>query len=164
VKTLKRISLIIFISLGAVFAGSVYAQHIPLVFGEESQKTMSGMMGMCSTMMNKTPKDVIIKTASSQVVQAGKEAKIIILVTDKTGKKPFLNANVPIMIERGASMSTMDMMGQMFSAEEIGSGKYMIKFTPDKKGVYTLHTHVVPPGKSMMSMMNNHMDIGIIAQ
>ena len=75
-----------------------------------------------------------------------------------------MDANIPIMIERGSSMSTMDMMGQMLSAEEIGSGKYQIKFTTDKKGVYTLHTHVIPPGKSMMSMMSNHMDIGIIAR
>lgn len=163
-KTLKRITLLVFVVLGAVFAGSIYAQHTPLIFAE-SQKPMSGMMGMCSTaMMNKTPKDVTIRTVSSQITQTGKETKVIIFVTDKTSKKPFLNADVPIMIERGSSMSTMSMMGQMFSAEELGSGKYLIKFTPDKKGVYTLHTHVIPPGKSMMSMMNNHMDIGIIAQ
>lgn len=150
-------------ALGAVFTGSIYAQHM-LAFAEESQKPVSGMMGMCSTMMNKIPKDVTIRTASSQIVHAGKEAKVIILVTDKTNKKPLLDADVPIMIERGPSMSTMDMVGQMFSAEEVGSGKYQIKFTPDKKGIYTLHAHVIPPGKSMMSMMNNHMDIGIIAQ
>lgn len=164
VNTMKRnILIVVFVALGAI-AGSLYAQNMPLVLAEESQKSMSGMMGMCSTMMNKVPKDVTIKTASSQVVQAGKEAKITIIVTDKTSKKPLLNADVPIMIERGPSMSTMEMVGQMFAAEEIGSGKYLVKFTPDEKGIYTIHTHVIPPGKSMMSMMNNHMDIGIIAK
>jgi hypothetical protein len=27
-----------------------------------------------------------------------------------------------------------------------------------------MHTHGIPEGQSMMSMMNNHMDIGIIAK
>ncbi len=39
-----------------------------------------------------------------------------------------------------------------------------VKFTPPTKGIYTMHTHVIPAGKSMMSMMNNHMDIGIIVK
>lgn len=162
--TLKRKSLVVvLVAIGVIFASAIYAQHVP-VFATENQNSMSGMMGMCSANMNKAPKDVIIKPASSQVVQVGKQAKITILVTDKTSKKPLLNADVPIMIERGPSMSTGDMVGQMFSAEEIGSGKYLVKFTPDKKGIYTIHTHVIPPGKSMMSMMSNHMDIGIITK
>jgi hypothetical protein len=52
----------------------------------------------------------------------------------------------------------------MFEAENIGSGNYEVKFTPTEKGYYTMHTHAIPPGKSMMSMMDNHMDIGIIAK
>ena len=121
------------------------------------------MMGMCS-MMNKAPKDVTIRPASTQLVKAGQEATIIILVKDKATNKPLLDAQVPVMIERGPSMSTMDMMASMILAQEVGSGKYQIKFTPDKEGVYTIHTHVIPEGKSMMAMMQNHMDIGIIAK
>ncbi len=121
------------------------------------------MMGTCS-MMNKAPKDVTIRPASSQLVKAGQEATIILLIKDKATNKPLLDAQVPVMIERGPSMSTMDMMGSMIQAQEIGQGKYQVKFTPDKKGVYIIHTHVIPDGKSMMSMMSNHMDIGIIAK
>jgi hypothetical protein len=161
--TLKRKSLVVFVILGAVFSVLIHAQATS-AFAAEDENSMSSMMGMCSATMNKAPKDVTIKTTSSQVVQAGKEAKITILVTNKTNKKPILDADVPIMIERGSSMSSMEMVGQMFSAEEMGKGKYTVKFTPDKKGIYTIHTHVIPSGKSMMSMMQNHMDIGIIAK
>lgn len=161
---LKRKPLVaVFVALGAIFAVSLYAQSIP-VFAAEDQNSMSSMIGMCSTMMNKSPKDAIIKPASSQLVTAGKQAEITVLVLDKKTSKPMIDADLPIMIERGPSMSSMEMVGQMFAAEEIGNGKYLIKFTPDKKGIYTIHTHVIPQGKSMMSMMNNHMDIGIIAK
>src|SRR3989338_4048948 len=80
------------------------------------------------------------------------------------------NMDVILHIEEGApmtsmdKMSMMDMMGRMFEAENIGSGQYQVKFTPTEKGYYTMHTHAIPAGKSMMSMMNNHMDIGIIAK
>ena len=134
-----------------------------LAFTVSQNSEAQSMMGMCS-MMNKAPKDVTIKPASSQLVTAGQETTIILLIKDKTTNKPLLDAQVPIMIERGPSMSTMDMMGSMIQAEEIGQGKYQVKFTPDKKGIYTIHTHVIPDGKSMMSMMNNHMDVGVIAK
>jgi hypothetical protein len=161
---LKRKTLVaVFVSLGVVFAVSIYAQSVP-VFAAEDQNSMSSMIGMCSTMMNKVPKDAIIRPASSQLVTAGKQAEIMVLVLDKKTSKPMIDADLPIMIERGPPMSSMEMVGQMFTAEEIGNGKYLIKFTPDKKGIYTIHTHVIPQGKSMMSMMNNHMDIGIIAR
>jgi hypothetical protein len=61
-------------------------------------------------------------------------------------------------------MSTMEMLSTMTLAKEIGKGKYQIKFTPDKDGIYTIHTHIIPKGSSMMAMMNNHMDIGVIAR
>lgn len=122
------------------------------------------MMGMCNGMMNKVPKDVIIRPASSQLVKAGQETTVTLLIKDKATQRPLLDAQVPVMIERGPPMSSMDMMGSMILADEIGQGKYQVKFTPDKKGVYTIHTHVIPEGKSMMSMMNNHMDVGIIAK
>jgi len=85
-------------------------------------------------------------------------------VLDKETKKPLTNAQVIVGIEKGAPMSTMNMIGPMFNAENIGNGKYLVQFTLDEKGYYTMHTHVIPAGKSMHSMMQNHMDIGILAK
>ena len=140
-------------------------------YSESNQSMMtqtSGMMGMCQSMMNKAPQDVIIKTTSSQIVKIGEESKITLLVTDKNGE-PLNDADVILHIEKGTQMasmdmSMMDMMGRMIQAENIGSGQYQVKFTATEKGHYTIHTHAIPDGKSMMSMMNNHMDIGIIAK
>jgi 5-hydroxyisourate hydrolase-like protein (transthyretin family) len=121
-------------------------------------------------MMNSIPKDVIMKTISSQVAKVGQESTITLLVLDKNTGNPMDNANVILHIEEGAPMESMegktmmDMMQGMFEAENIGSGNYEVKFTPTEKGYYTMHTHAIPPGKSMMSMMDNHMDIGIIAK
>src|SRR3989304_1239657 len=132
--------------------------------------SMGSMMDMCQTMMNSIPKDVIMKTISSQVAKVGQESSITLLVLDKNTGNPMDNANVILHIEEGAPMESMegktmmDMMQGMFEAENIGSGKYLVKFTPTEKGYYTMHTHAIPPGKSMMSMMDNHMDIGIIAK
>ncbi|MGI0011715.1 MAG: hypothetical protein ACREAE_09985 [Nitrosopumilaceae archaeon] len=130
----------------------------------QSTESMVGSGNMMSGMMNQVPKDVIVKVTSSQKVSAGKEAEIVLLVLDKESEKPLVDAQVIIGIERGSSMSTMDMMGGMFDAENIGSGKYVVRFTPDNEGVYTLHTHVIPAGKAMHSMMENHLDVGIIAE
>lgn len=135
-----------------------------LAFTPAQKADAQSMMQMCSSMMNEAPKDVTIRSASSQLVKAGQEATITLLIKDRATNKPLLDAQVPVTIERGSSMSTMDMMGSMMQAQEIGQGKYQVKFTPDAKGIYTIHTHVIPDGKSMMSMMNNHMDIGIIAK
>lgn len=142
---------------------TVVLSTVFLAFASSQNSEAQSMTGMCS-MMNKTPKDVTIKPASPQIVKVGQEATITLLIKDKTTNKPLLDAQVPIMIERGSSMSTMDMIGSMIPAEKIGQGKYQVKFTPDKKGVYTIHTHVIPNGKSMMSMMSNHMDVGVIAK
>lgn len=119
-------------------------------------------MKICG-MMNKSPNDVTIRSASSQLVQAGQEATVTLLIKDKANK-PLLAAQVLIVVERGAPMSTMDMVDPMSYAKEIGFGKYQVTFTPDTKGTYTIHTHVIPDGKPMMTMMQNHMDIGIIAE
>ena len=128
---------------------------------------MGSMMksgNMMSGMMSQIPQDVIVKVTSGQITKVGKETKITLLVLDKETKKPLSDAQVIIGIERGASMTTMNMVGGMFEAEEKGSGKYVVKFTPDTKGYYTMHTHVIPNGKSMHSMMQNHLEIGIIAK
>lgn len=135
-----------------------------LAFSFTQKAEAQSMMEMCSMMMNKAPKDVTIRTVSPQLVKAGQETTVTLLINDKTTQRPLLDAQIPIMIERGSSMSTMDMRSLMILADEIGQGKYQVKFTPDKKGIYTIHTHVIPDGKSMMTMMNNHMDVGIIAK
>ncbi|MBI3842091.1 MAG: FixH family protein [Thaumarchaeota archaeon] len=120
--------------------------------------------GMMGNMMSQVPQDVIIKVVSSQQVQVGKQSQVTLLVLDKNTGNPLQNADVIVGVEKGASMSTVNMIGPMFNAENIGDGKYAVKLTVDESGYYTLHTHVIPAGKSMHSMMNNHMDIGIIAK
>jgi hypothetical protein len=123
---------------------------------------------LSNMMMNQEPKDVIIKVKSSQIVPVEKESEIALLVLDKETQKPLTDAQVLVGIERGASMTTMEMITSMFEAEEDkgrSSGIYKVRFTPDSDGYYTIHTHVIPSsGNSMHSMMNNHLDIGIIAE
>jgi hypothetical protein len=128
---------------------------------------MSGMMGGSSSMqgmMSPVPEDVIIKVISSQVVPAGKDASIKLLILDKNTGQPLSDAQVIFGIEKGAPMTTMDMQGGMFYGKNLGDGKYLAQFKLGDPGYYTLHTHVIPAGKSMMAMMENHMDIGIIAR
>jgi len=112
------------------------------------------------------PKDVIIKVESNPIIPVGKEWQIKLLVLNKITQTPMSGVQVIVGIERGAAMTNMDMMGSMFQAQEQskGSGIYLITFTPDIKGIYTLHTHVIPPGEPMYSMMDNHVDIGVVAQ
>jgi hypothetical protein len=154
----------VFVLTSGVFFVSAYSEE-----GMKPQPSMGSMSEMCQSMMNSVPKDVIIRTTSSQVVNIGNDSMITLLVTDKAGK-PLDNASVILHIEKGApmesmgSMSMMDMMGRMVQAENLGSGNYQVKFSTSEKGYYTMHTHAIPDRKSMMSMMNNHMDIGIIAK
>ncbi len=61
-------------------------------------------------------------------------------------------------------MTTMDMIGGMFSADERGNGVYAFTFTPESEEYYTVHAHVIPPGEQMHSMMENHVDIVMISQ
>lgn len=129
-----------------------------------STNSMMESGGMMSSMMNQDPKDVIIKIQSSQQVSVGKEAQVKLLVLDKNTGNPLTDAQVIVGLEEGAPMSSMNMIGEMFDAENLGDGTYLVKFTLDSPGYYTLHTHVIPAGKSMHSMMANHMDIGIIAK
>jgi len=126
--------------------------------------TMNGMTGMSS--MIQASRDVIIKLESNPIIPAGKESQIKLLVFDKFTQKPMAGAQVIVGIERGGAMTTMNMMGPMFQAQEQsnGTGVYLVTFTPDINGIYTLHTHVIPPGKLMYSMMDNHIDIGVVAK
>ena len=164
-KILMIVLVTVIVSTGGTFYLSAYSES-----GQSMMtQNMDGMMNMCQSIMNKVPQDVIIKTTSSQIAKVGEESKITLLVTDKKGE-PLDNADVILHIEEGApmesmdNMSMMDMMGGMIQAENIGSGQYQVKFIPTEKGYYTMHTHAILQGKSMMSMMNNHMDIGIIAR
>lgn len=165
-KILMIILVTIIVSTSGIFYLSAYSESNPPMM---TQNNMGGIMSMCQSMMNKIPQDVVIKTTSSQVAKVGEESKFTLLVTDKKGN--YLdNVDVIFHIEYGApmasmdKMSMMDMMGRMIQAENTGSDQYQVKFTPTEKGYYTMHTHAIPQGKSMMSMMDNHMDIGIIAK
>ncbi len=153
------------IVLGVVALGIFAVNSYGYFMTGQNSGMMQSMMGsgMMSGMMGDVPQDVIIKIISSQQVIVGKESQIILLILDKNTKKPLGDAQVIVGIEKGAPMSTMDMSG-MFTADNIGNGKYVVRFTLEDTGYYTLHTHVIPSGKSMHSMMNNHMDIGIIAK
>lgn len=149
-----------------IFFLSAYSEENTMMMGSDGMNSMN----MCQSMMNSAPQDVIIKTISSQVVSIGEESTVTLLVLDKETEKPLDDANVILHVEKGGpmegmeDMNMMDMMGKMFEAENIGSGKYLIRVNVGEKGYYTMHTHAIPQGKSMMSMMNNHMDIGIIAK
>jgi 5-hydroxyisourate hydrolase-like protein (transthyretin family) len=167
---MKRL-LIALVTVIAFSGGTMYLSAYSEEAGQSMMSnSMGSMMDMCQTMMNSIPKDVIMKTISSQVAKVGQESTITLLVLDKKTGNPMDNANVILHIEEGAPMQSMegktmmDMMQGMFEAKNIGSGKYQVKFTPNKQGYYTMHTHAIPQGKSMMSMMDNHMDIGIIAK
>ena len=163
-KMLMIILVVIIVSISGASYLSAYSESGQSMM---SQSSMGGMTDMCKSMMNSVPQDVIIKTTSGQVAKVGEEFRITLLVMDKKGN-PLDNADVILHIEEGVmtsmDMSMMDMMGRVIQAENIGSGQYQVKFTPTEKGYYTMHTHAILQGKSMMSMMKNHMDIGIIAR
>ncbi len=153
------------IALGVVALGIFAVNSSGYFMTSQISGMMQSMMrnGMISGMMSDVPQDVIIKIISSQKVAVGKESQITLFVLDKNTKKPLTDAQVIVGIEKGALMSTMNMIDGMLKAENIGNGKYVVRITVDDAGYYTLHTHVISSGKSMHSMMNNHMDIGIIA-
>jgi hypothetical protein len=154
------------IALGVVAFGIFAVNSFGYGMTSQNSGMMQSMMGsdMMSGMMSDVPQDVIIKITSSQQVPIGKESQITLLVLDKNTKKPLGDAQVIVGIEKGSPMSTMNMIGMMFTADNVRNGKYVVRFTLEDAGYYTLHTHVIPSGKSMRSMMNNHMDIGIIAK
>lgn len=164
-KLVIALASVIVFSSGAFFL-SAYSEENTMMMGSNGM----GSMNMCQSMMNSAPQDVKIMAISSQVVSVGEESTVTLLVLDKETEKPLDDATVILHVEKGGPMEGMDnmnmmeMMGRMFEAENIGSGKYLIKVNVDEKGYYTMHTHAIPEGKSMMSMMNNHMDIGIIAR
>jgi hypothetical protein len=52
------------------------------------------------------------------MASVGKESVIKLLISNKETERPLTNAQVIIGIERGASMTTMDMIAPMFEAIE----------------------------------------------
>ena len=170
-KTLivAAIAIAVVVTIAGLFSNTVFGlgcSPTSMMQGWKNLSTNSMMEGggMMSSMMNQDPKDVIIKIQSSQQVSVGKESQIKLLVLDKNTGNPLTDAQVTVGFEKGVPMSSMNMIGGMFDAENLGDGTYLVKFTLDSHGYYTLHTHVIPAGKSMHSMMGNHMDIGIVAK
>lgn len=161
----KSIYLIIGVVIVSI-AGIAYSYSLPSnPIPSSSSQIMKDMDAPdMSSMMNQIPEDVIIKVHSSQTVYQGEKAEIGLQVLDKITNLPLENAGVLFGIEKGTSMTTMMMQGGMSKAKSTGDGHYLVSFTPSEKGVYTLHVHVIPEGKSMHSMMQNHMDIGLISK
>jgi hypothetical protein len=119
-----------------------------------------GMMMEGGKMQMPAPKDVIILLESEYEMAAGKQSEVALKVLDKQTNEPVQGAEVIIAMEKGLPMSTMDMSGgSMFDAVAKGNGTYTFAFTPESKGYYTVHAHVIPPGKQMHSMMENHADL-----
>lgn len=132
------------------------------------QQPFDGMTGMMEEEGNRmqmpASKDVIIMLESEYEISAGKQSEVSIKVLDKQTNKPMQGAQVIIGIEKGLPMRTMEMTGGMFNADERENGTYAFTFMPESKGYYTVHAHVIPPGKQMHSMMENHADLVIASQ
>lgn len=126
--------------------------------------SMSSMMEE-GRMQMPASKDVIIMLESEYDMSAGSQSQVILKVLDKQTNEPVQGAEVIIGIEKGLPMTSMDMTGSgMFDASEKGNGTYAFMFTPESKGYYTVHAHVIPPGKQMHSMMENHADLVIMSR
>jgi FtsP/CotA-like multicopper oxidase with cupredoxin domain len=124
---------------------------------------MEGIMMQDGRMRMQAAEDVMIFLESEAEVPAGNQTEVVLEVVDKQTNTTMQGAEVIIGIEKGLPMTTMDMIGKMFSAGERGNGTYAFTFNPKSEGYYTVHAHIIPPGKQMHSMMENHADIVIIA-
>ena len=123
---------------------------------------MGGMMMEGGKMQMPAAKDVNIMLQSEYNMTAGKQSQVSLKVLDKQTDEPIQSARVIIGMEKVLPMTTMDMMGGgMFDSIEKGNGTYAFAFTPESKGYYTIHAHVILPGKQMHSMMENHADLVI---
>lgn len=134
--------------------------------GNSLMQAMGGMQGMMQDgkMQMQAAEDVMIFLQSEAEVPAGNQTEVVLKVVDKQTNTTMQGAEVIIGIEKGLPMTTMDMIGGMFSAGERANGTYASTFTPESEGYYTIHAHVIPPGEQMHSMMENHADIVIIAE
>ncbi len=166
------------LSLAIFTSGSAFAQTQSSTDEQDQMMNMmkdNNMMNSTSSnmmmennnmmsMMDQIPQDVIIQIVSPQKIQTGKQAEIILQIFDKNSGEPLNDATVTVGIEKGAAMTSMNMAVPMIDAKNIGNGKYLVTFTPEDEMYYTMHTHVIPPGKSMHSMMQNHMNMGLISE
>jgi YtkA-like len=164
-KLIVAISLVA-VALGAIVVFTFMALSVSGNGGGLKMSFGGGMMGGGGMMMEggkmqmPAPNDVIIMLESEYKMTAGKQSEVTLKILDKQTNEPVQGAQVIIGIEKGLPMTTMDMTGGgMFSATEKGNGTYALAFTPESKGYYTIHAHVIPPGKQMHSMMENHTDL-----
>ncbi|NIP62682.1 MAG: hypothetical protein GWN01_03570 [Nitrosopumilaceae archaeon] len=155
------VGVIVFSIIGVAYSYSFSNSPATITYTQMMENMETESM---TQMMRQIPEDVIIKVHSSQTVYQDEKAEIVLQVLDKTSNLPLENADVLVGIEKGASMTSMHLQGGMFYADSRANGHYIVSFTPTEKGIYTLHVHVVPEGKSMHSMMQNHLDIGIVSK
>jgi hypothetical protein len=157
-------------AVGAVALAAVLAFAVVLsASGNDGEmQPFDGMIGMMEgdgRMQMPVSKDVIMMLESEYELPAGTQSEVSIKVLDKQTNEPMPGARVIIGIEKGLPMTTMDMAGGgMFDVSERGNGTYTFPFTPESKGYYTIHAHVIPPGKQMHSMMENHADLVIVSK
>lgn len=156
--------MMLLLAVGAIAAVSAFV--VLSASGDGGLQSFDGMGRMMEGggMQIRAPEDVIISFESEAEVPAGKQTQVVLKVLDRQTNAPMQGAEVIIGIEKGLPMTTMDMMNRgMFSAEEKGEGIHTFTFTPESQGYYTVHAHVIPPGKHMHSMMENHVDLVIVA-
>jgi hypothetical protein len=112
------------------------------------------------------PEDVTILLESEYEMTTEKQSQVALKVLEKQTNEPVQGAEVIIGMEKGLPMTTMDMTrgGGTFDAVKKGNGTYTFTFTPESKGYYTVHAHVIPPGKQMQSMMENHADFIVLSK
>jgi hypothetical protein len=158
------------IAAGAIAIAAVFAFITFSASGNGGrEQPFNGMMEMMegggNRMQMPVSKDVIMMLESEYEFPAGKQSEASIKVLDKQTNEPMEGARVIIGLEKGLPMTTMDMAGGgMFDASETGNGTYTFSFTPESKGYYTIHAHVIPPGKQMHAMMENHADLVIVSK
>jgi hypothetical protein len=162
----KKLIIMITIIAAAVAVATIFAFVVLAASGNNSIQLIGGMEGimMQDRMQMQAPEDVMILFESESQVLAGRQTQVLLKILDKQTNATMQGAEVLIGIEKGLPMSTMDMIGGMFNAAEGGNGTYAFTFTPESKGYYTVHAHIIPPGEQMHSMMENHVDFVIISQ
>jgi hypothetical protein len=149
-------------------AAAIFAFVALSASGNSPMQPLGGMEGMMMQggrmQMQQAAEDIMIFLESEGEVPTGNQTEVLLKVVDKQTNTTMQGADVIIGIEKGLPITTMDMIGGMFSADERRDGTYAFPFTPESKGYYTVHTHVIPPGEQMHSMMENHADIVITAE
>jgi hypothetical protein len=157
----KWIAVIAAVSVAAVLAFAALSAS-----GNGGPQPFDGMSGMMEGggMQMPVSKDVIILLESEYEMAAGEQSEVTLKVLDKQTNEPIEGARVITGMEEGLPMTTMEMAGDMFDASGKGNGTYAFVFTPESKGYYTVHAHVVLPGKQMHSMMENHADLATVSK